>query len=620
MSVCGSSTARHVRRGVVGLALLATVACTGRPHADRKDGAPVTSRKSGPAVAVVDVSLGVPEEEKQSLFSLPSRHRTFDELLRALDRMGKNRDVKGILVRWGGVQMGMARAHELGGELEKAKAKWPVYCHADGLTNATYFAATRGCTKIWISPAGEVETIGLAAQVVYLHKLLAEELKLSVDFLQVGKFKGAEEPLTRDGPSPEARESLEAVLRDLRGSWLDGIRAGKRAHTSVEDGPHAPMRAKERGLVEEVGYADEAALALKKAVSAQREEVVFGPGSSSERPDDLGDLVRVLSGEGSTSGPVALVRASGSISMSGGGGIFGGGGGITEKEYGRLFAKLEKDDDVKAVVLRIDSPGGSALASDLMWHQLMKIRARKPIVVSVGDMAASGGYYLASTANVIFAEPTSIVGSIGVVGGKIGFGPSLERFGVHCETFPASPEPGAANRAAYLSAFTSWDDATRARVLESMTGVYDLFLARVAEGRKTTPDKIAPHAEGRIFSGREGKTRGLVDELGGLGDAIARARVLAKLPAEAEVVAVQRRPSFLSGLDPGDDASSEDRAHAARTAEEVAATRLAAGATEAFSRRVAKAVPDVVSYVDSLTPLLDGERALVVLPFALAVR
>ena len=197
--------------------------------------------------------------------------------------------------------------------------------------------------------------------------------------------------------------------------------------------------------------------------------------------------------------------------MGGGGGPFGGRDGITQKELSRELAEIEKNDDIKAVVLRIDSPGGSALASDLLWHDLMRIRAKKPIVVSVGEMAASGGYYLASTANVIFADPMSIVGSIGVVGGKVGIGGALERFGVHAETFPAAKEkPGAAARAAYLSMLSSWDDPTKARVLETMSGIYDLFLARVAEGRKTTPQAIAPHAEGRIFSGREGKRLGLV--------------------------------------------------------------------------------------------------------------
>ncbi len=276
--------------------------------------------------------------------------------------------------------------------------------------------------------------------------------------------------------------------------------------------------------------------------------------------------MKLIGGEGSGGAPIALVRAVGAISMSGGGGVFGGAGGITEHDLGRTIARLEKDDDVKVVVLRIDSPGGSALASDLIWHALMRVRAKKPIVVSVGDMAASGGYYLASTGTEIVADPASIVGSIGVVGGKVAIGGALEKIGVHVETFPAKRgDAKAASRAAYLSLFTAWDDPTRDRMLETMTSIYDLFLARVVEGRggKITLDHLKESAEGRIFSGRQGKERGLVDLLGGLDFAIERARVLAKLPPDARVGVVGQKGGFLDSLVDGGGDDSEERASSA---------------------------------------------------------
>ncbi len=170
----------------------------------------------------------------------------------------------------------------------------------------------------------------------------------------------------------------------------------------------------------------------------------------------------------------------------------------------RTLVRLAKDDDVKAVVLRIDSPGGSALASDLLWHALMDIRVKKPLVVSVGGMAASGGYYLASTGAWVFADEASIVGSIGVVGGKIAVGHALEKIGVHAETIPAKAgDPRAAARAASESLLAPWDDATRARLLETMTSIYVLFLSRVGEGRKIPVEQVRASAEGRIFGGRE---------------------------------------------------------------------------------------------------------------------
>ncbi len=562
---------------------------------------------------VFDLSSGVPEEEKAQLLVAP-RKRSFDQLVSAIEETGKDKDAKAIFVRFGSASLGMARAEEIGALLEVArKAQKPVVCHADGFTNSTMLAAARGCSKLYVSPAGEVETIGIAAQIVYMRKLLVDDLKISVDMLQVGKFKGAEEPLTRDGPSDEARASLESTLADMRGSWLQGIRQGRPSLANadvIEDGPYAPPRAKELGLVDEVGYADDALTELKKSAAAPREDVRFGAGAQ-DKPDDLGDLVRALSGGGRA--PIALVRATGSISMAGGGGLFGGRGGITEHDLSRTLAKVERDPDIKVLVLRIDSPGGSALASDLIWHDLMRIRKKKPIVVSVGEMAASGGYYLASTGSVIFADAGSIVGSIGVVGGKLAVGPALERYGVHTETFTGKGrDPKAANRAAYMSALVPWDDPTKVRVRETMTGIYDLFLARLSEGRSTegrtlSVQKIAESAEGRIFSGREGKARGLVDELGGLKDAISRARKLASLPEDAGVHVMGAKGSFLDALDPtmGD---AEERAAALEHARP--------GALDALE----DAAPDVVPFAASLLPLAEGERTVLAVPFALVVR
>ncbi len=585
------------------------LACDGRAKEPGKTEPPP---KKGPAVAVLDLSAGVPEVESGGLFSMGGRSRAFSSLLEAIDELKEDKDVVAVLVKFGTNSLGPARAAEIGVELERLAASKKVSCHADALSNASYMAAARGCPSVWMSPAGDTEAIGLASQVVYFRRLLADELHLNIDILQVGKFKGAEEPLTRDGPSPEARQSLTSTLADLRGSWLEDIKKRKNGALvdAVEDGPYGAAKSKEMGLTDEVGYADEALAALKKDSGAVREKIFFGPGAD-DQPDGLSELLRALAGESSEHGPVALVRLTGSIAMSAGGnGIFGGRGGIIEKEVSRTIAKLEKDDDVKAVVLRIDSPGGSALASDLMWHQLMKLRKKKPLVVSVGEMAASGGYYLSCSGDFIFAEPMSIVGSIGVVGGKIGVGDALEKVGVHSETFAASPRPGAAARAGYESPLLKWDDATRGRVLESMSNIYELFLQRIVEGRSTrgrtmTRDKVAESAEGRIFGGRDAKARGLVDELGGLRDAIAKARELANLPKDAKVVTVSGKPAFLDALEP-------------RAAEE-RAQKAAARATSPMSI-LDRIAPEMVPFVTSVAPLAEGENAVVALPFAVVVR
>lgn len=610
------------------LALLPLVlACQGRSA--QQSALESSQPISGPKVALFDLSGGLPEKAAASMFSLASPTPSFDDFLARTAKVAKDGDARGVFVNFNG-PLGMARALETGRALGALrKAGKPVHCHAHAYDNATLLAAALGCERITVSPAGEVEAVGLAAQVTYLRKFLVEELKLSVDILQVGKFKGAEEPLTRDGPSEEARASLMGVLSSFRQSWIDNVRAarGDEAAAALEQGPFTPTEGPAHKLIDGVGYADEALRALKDAVQAQREEVMLGKsptGASTDGDAELGALVKALAGADASREPVALVKAVGGISMSSGeGGLLGGGGGITERELGATVRKLQRDDSVKAVVLRIDSPGGSALASDLLWHDLMKLRAKKPIVVSVGDMAASGGYYLASTASWIVADELSLVGSIGVVGGKIGVGGALEHWGVHTETFPANTaDPGAAARAAYLSPLVAWDEPTKARVFASMKGIYDLFLARVAEGRKIPVERVAESAEGRVWSGLQGKERGLVDEIGGLDRAVDKARELAGLPADAGVRRLGERPAWLDALG-GDGASA---AKALESSSTRASAVLGAAAAEQITRSLG--VPAWKTMVDRplaaadalVTPLVAGEHALCISPYLLTIQ
>jgi protease-4 len=585
-------------------ALTGSLACEGRPRsgtAGTSDGR--EEPRAGPTIAVLDLSAGVPEQPPAGFLGLTSKGAAFDELVREVDHVGRAKDVRGVLVRLGTSRIGLARASEIGELVAELGGKLPVYCHADELGNGTLVLAARACKRVWVSPAGSVDAIGLAAQLVFFHKLLADELGLDVDFLQVGKYKGAEEPFTRDGPSPEARASLESTLAGVRASWLEGLRKARPSadEKAAEDGPYSAAAARERGLIDDVGYYDEARDALEKSTGAVRAEVRLGSGRSSAGGDELSDVLRALAGESLGSAPVVLVRASGAISMDGSGGLLSDSGGIAERRMARTLTRLEKDEAVKAVVLRIDSPGGSALASDLLWHALMRIRSRKPLVVSVGGMAASGGYYLACTGAVVFADESSIVGSIGVVGGKVAADRALAKIGVHTETIPArTGDRGAASRAAYESLLEPWDDATRARLLETMTGIYKLFLSRVAEGRGMSVERVADSAEGRIFSGREAKTRGLIDEIGGLHAAIARARTLAGLPADARVAVAGENPGFLEAL-----AEDEPRAQSG------------GGGVAAFANRAA---PALGPFLASLAPIADHEVALCAMPFALTVQ
>lgn len=609
------------RRRAAAAALLAVAAsvaaCEGRPPQGEPSSEPEGARGAsldGAMIAEIDLTRGAPEAAPTSLFGAPQR-RSHTDLVRALRDLARTseRAPKGLFVRIGTASTGLARAFEVGSLLGAIRKQKPVVCHADEYDNGTLLLAAKGCTKLWLSPAGEVDSVGIAAQLLYANKLL-ERLHVGVDFLQVGKYKGAEETFTRDGPSPEARETLEGALRGMRAAWVTGISEGRGSPAVaelIEDGPFTPDDAKAKGLVDAIGYADEARNEAKKLAGAERVVTRFGGGGAAGASRGLVGALRALSGSGSVGTPhVTVVPAIGGISMTDSGSLpFGSSDGITERELGRLLERLKNDTSTKAVVIRIDSPGGSALASDLLWKKLMALREKKPVVFSIGEMAASGGYYLACTATKIVADPTSIIGSIGVVGGKLVVGGTLEELGVHAETIPAATDPKKRARAGYMSPFTRWDDPTRQKVLASMQAIYDLFLKRVAEGRGTTVDKIAPSAEGRLFAGVEAKERGLVDEIGGLNEAIDLAIALAKLPKDAPVDVVNDDGGGIFELidSAGGDARSEAAARARRVAGEAV--------LPAWS-----GVPEVAALLGSMAPIFDGERAIAAVPFGLRVR
>jgi protease IV len=590
------------------IALLALAACHGRPRSSGDSGS-TSAAGFGRSVAEFDLSSGVPESIGGGLFQ-PPVSRTYVALARAVERVEADADVGGAFVKFGMASLDWAQTEELGALFERMKKKGkPVVCHAHVLSNAAAAFALRACTRTWLSPAGEADTVGIAAQVMYMRGLF-DKLKVGVDFLHVGKFKSGVEPFTREGPSEEARLSLTETLQAIRAGWLDqATQAGKpdSVRAALEQGPWSPNDAKQQGLVDSVGFESEALVDAKKLAKAERVSGGYGSKAQGSQGLNVAELVRVIAGNGGggTSRPhVAVIPAEGAIAMESGGAFDSGG--ITARALSKTLRRLKKDESIKAVVLRIDSPGGSALASDLLWHELRELKKVKPLVVSVGGMAASGGYYMACAADRIIAEPTSIVGSIGVFGGKIVLSTALEELGVHTETFPASPEPGAAARASAQSPFSAWDDATRERIRAEMQSVYDLFITRVSDSRKMPREKVEEHAQGRIWSGKQGLERGLIDQLGGVTDAIKHARKLGGLPADSPVTVEGDQENLLEMLLVGEDADEEQ-------------VRRALAAYEARSIVLKELPPPLRRYASALGPLASGERVVAALPFGLSL-
>jgi protease-4 len=601
---------KRTRRLAALLLLPLALACGSKP----KSSGPLEEGYTRPSkgekrVLDLDLSAGAPEAiAGGGLFPLPAT-RTYTGLVRALEKGLAADTTAGVLVRLGSAGFDMAQVQELSSLLERfGKKGLPVVCQGDGLSNATAALFLRGCTRRYLGPAGEAETVGLAAQVVYLRSIL-DRLKIEVDFLHVGKFKSGPEPLLQDGPSPEAKEALDFALGSIRDGWL-ALAPTPETKAALEAGPFSPPEAKNRGLVHEVGYESDARDELRKLGKTTNLEPSFGPRATGRRGLDLGEIMKALLGSGdeaASSPHVAVVPMQGAIATDAGGPF--GGGGISSTAMVKVLAKLARNDNVKAVVIRIDSPGGSPLASDLIWHELMRMRKKKTVIASVGGMAASGGYYIASAADRIYAEPASIVGSIGVFGGKLVLSPALKEIGITSFTFPASKAEGAAERAGYLSPLVGWDEPTRERVRSLMQGIYDLFIARVAEGRKLPAEKILPIAEGRIWSGPQGLERGLVDKLGGLLEAIADARKAAGVDPKSAVTVEGAAESILDMLSLGDGDSEESHV-AAALARYQARPMLALDQLPVELR----------SFAATLGPLFRGESVVTALPYAITVR
>jgi len=596
------------------LALLVPVllcGCRARPRSGSFASKGHVSTAHGEVIEV-NLASGAPESLGSGgiLFQLPAS-RTYVGLVRALERARKDDDVTGVFVGLGTAELGWARSEELGHLLHQlGKQGKPVVCHADSLTNSSTWLLAAGCDRIWLSPAAEVDTVGIAAQMVYLKGAL-DKLKVQTDFIHMGKYKSAAEPITREGPSEPARISLTETLASIRKAWLDGIAASRKKkgiRDAMEHGPWSSGEAKDHGLVDAIGYESDAIKDAEKRGKADELTPVFGP-QAAGRGLDLAQLIRVLAGADQRSGGrphIAVLPADGEITMEPGGMLSRGG--ISAKAIIKTLRRLEKDDSVKVVVLRIDSPGGSALASDLIWHELIELKKKKPLVVSVGDMAASGGYYMACAATRIVAEPTSIVGSIGVLGGKVALAPALAQFGINSYTFPASKAPGAAARSAYESALTPWDDATRERVREQMKRIYGLFLRRVAAGRKMKVAEVQKIAQGRIWTAAQAKSRGLVDDFGGLDRALSVARQLAHLDKRAPVTVEGASESLLERLMLGRHADAR-------------------AVAEAVEREQARRAPlvrllprELRPFAASLSPMLSGEHVLAAMPYAVVIR
>jgi len=395
------------------------------------------------------------------------------------------------------------------------------------------FYLASACDKVFLMPTASLDLTGMANYELFLRGTL-DKIGAFPDTLHIGEYKTASNTFTEHTFTPAHREMAESLNTDLYEQLIRGIAGGrhkseKEVRALIDHGPFLPEDAVRAGLVDDVAYEDEIddKVQLAKGKVNYLTEIEYRHVSPASVGLNRGPRIAVIYATG--------VIASGDSNYDSPSGQVVGADTMADS-----LRKARADSSIKAIVLRIDSPGGSAIASDVIWREVMLTRNVKPLVASMSDVAASGGYYIAMPAHVIVAEPATLTGSIGVVMLKFVIDGTLKKLGMNMEGVSKG------RYADLYSPVRAFTPEERAKVQEQMQATYDTFVEKAAAGRNTTPERIDAIAQGRVWTGAQGKQIGLVDELGGLERALAVAKQRAKIApdAEVEIVVYPGRKSF----------------------------------------------------------------------------
>ena len=484
-----------------------------------------------------------------------SSTKTLRGLFQKLDTLKTDDEIAGIVFKIENVSVGWATLQEIRNKLhEFRETEKETIGYLENGGNAEYLlAAAMG--RVVLMPAGSLNLTGLRAEVLF-YKGLLDKLDIEADMLAMGKYKSGVEPYMRDGMSDAFRESMTALLDDLYAQLLahiaenrDGITAAE-VSDLINSGPFTAEEAHQAQLVDALQYYDELLETLKTASPDEDVQVVKPDYERKRKVPDMNSfagLMQLLSmlnppqrARSTAENQIALIYADGPI-LPDIDQLFPSTSVIMPSTLKEAFEKARTDDTVRAVVLRIDSPGGSALASDLIWREVMLTQREKPVVVSMGDVAASGGYYIAMAAGTIVAHPSTLTGSIGVFGGKLNMKGFYNKIGLTKEIIAHG------QNATLYSDYGGFTPTERERVEKMMKTVYKDFVSKAAEGRNKSFDEIDEIAQGRVWTGKQAKALGLVDELGGLETALSIAKAQAGFADDEEVnliVLPKQKPFF----------------------------------------------------------------------------
>jgi protease-4 len=488
---------------------------------------------------------------------------TFKIKLDRLKKVQKDANVKALYLECDGLTIGWAKLDELTRAIhEVRKSGKKVYAYLEDGSARDYLLAL-ACDEVCAPESGWIMLTGMRMEISF-YKDLFEKIGVQADFLQMGDFKGAAEPYIRSSLSEPNRKQLSGLLDDnYEKGMIERIVKGRAAKKFtaaqvsklIDEGPYTARAALKAGLIDRVDYADNYQAEIKKGMGGKEAKFVKNYGAKKAARIDFSDpfaFLKLLAGSaGVTSSSrepkIAVIYATGIITTGKSGQSLLGGDVCGSTTIIEAIRQAENDKTVKAIILRVDSPGGSALASDLMWNELRK--CKKPVVASMSDVAASGGYYISMGTKRIFAEPGTLTGSIGVVGGKLALGKMWEKVGIKTEVLSRGANSG------IMSTNAKFTDSEREAFRSMMKDVYDQFLDKALQGRKAagkemTRAQLENLAGGRVWTGRQALANGLVDELGGLDAAIAYVRKEAKMAEdkEPELLLLPKAKGFLDSL------------------------------------------------------------------------
>ncbi len=491
-----------------------------------------------PGKMVLTLDLREPVEDSSAATTgifTPKRATVMDVVL-GLDAASRDARVKGVVMKLGNGALSSAQAEEVGAAIQRFRASGKfVIAQASAFFSAglgDYLAAS-AANEIWIQPKAPFSPAGTGGSELFLRGTL-DKINAVPQMAKRAEYKSAADMFMEKQMTPADREQLTVLMNSVYDAAVSQMAANRhitrpQVIAALEASPQFAEDARARHLVDRIGFDDEADTAARARAGAGAKLTKFT------------DYVKNVTHIGTPN--IALVEASGEISDgTAHNALLNASSGIASDDLSAAITQAARDKNIKAILFRVDSPGGSVTASDQILHAVkMAQKAGKPVVVSMGSVAASGGYYISLSANRIVAEPGTITGSIGVLTGKVSFGKTLGLVGAHAE------DVSVGKNTLMDSGIEPFSDAQWANLNHQADVIYDDFTSKVASGRKLPLDKVRDVARGRVWSGTDAKTRGLVDALGGFWTAASQASALSGVPAGDMIFRVYPRPTGLLG-------------------------------------------------------------------------